>query len=56
MAESGVRMLGLAALDSGANPAYDRAMAARLGEAGMRIAALTPRKLADWLAGILNSR
>jgi Mg-chelatase subunit ChlD len=56
MAESGVRMLGLAALDSGANPAYDRAMAARLGEAGMRIAALTPRKLAGWLAGILNSR
>jgi hypothetical protein len=49
-------MLGLAALDSAANPTYDRAMAEQLGEAGMRIAALTPRKLADWLAGILNSR
>lgn len=56
MAGSGVKMLGLAALDSAANPTYDRAMAEQLGEAGMRIAALTPRKLADWLAGILNSR
>lgn len=56
MAESGVKMLGLAALDSDANPTYDRAMGERLGDTGMRIAALTPRKLADWLAGILNSR
>jgi hypothetical protein len=52
--ESGVVLLGLAALDEAAEPAYDRRMAERLALCGMEIAALTPRALAEWLAGILR--
>jgi Mg-chelatase subunit ChlD len=48
--ESGVRLLGLAALDEKADPWFDRAMAGRLQRHGMEIAALTPKKLAEWLA------
>jgi Mg-chelatase subunit ChlD len=44
-------VLGLAALDSEANPAYDRAMAQRLVEAGAEVGAMTPGELAGWLAG-----
>jgi Mg-chelatase subunit ChlD len=54
--ESGVTLLGLASLDTGANAAYDRAMAERLAETGMEIAALTPRHFADWLARVVQSR
>lgn len=43
-------VLGLAALDAEANPAYDRAMAARLLEAGAEVGAMTPGELASWLA------
>jgi len=50
LSESGVRLLGLAALDEEANPAYDRTMASRLVDVGMEIAALTPEHLAQWLA------
>jgi Mg-chelatase subunit ChlD len=50
LAEARVRLLGLAALDAEANPSYDRLMAERLAAAGMEIAALTPRQLAQWLA------
>lgn len=48
--ESGVTMLGLAALDEAATPWYDRNMAQRLTDLGVKIAALTPAKLARWLA------
>ena len=47
---SGVKVLGLAALDSQATPAYDREMAARLVNAGAQIGAMTPGQLAAWLA------
>lgn len=50
LVESGVKFIGLAALDSGANPAYDRAMAERLVNAGAHIGAMTPGQLAAWLA------
>lgn len=50
LAEARVRLLGLAALDPAANPVYDHAMAERLAATGMEIAALTPRRLAQWLA------
>lgn len=43
-------VLGLAALDSRADPAYDRAMAQRLVEAGAEVGAMTPGELAGWLA------
>jgi Mg-chelatase subunit ChlD len=48
--EAGVTLLGLAALDEQATPAYDRQMAERLADLGMAIAALTPYQLAEWLA------
>ncbi|KAF0178491.1 MAG: VWA containing CoxE family protein [Limisphaerales bacterium] len=54
--ESGAKLLGLASLDQTATPIYDRAMADKLAEAGMEIAALTPKHLAEWLAKIVNSK
>ena len=48
--EARVKLLGLAALDQDAHPVYDRAMAGRLADRGMRIAALTPTHFAQWLA------
>jgi Mg-chelatase subunit ChlD len=53
MAEARVRMIGLAALDEGAAGIYDVAMAERLADRGMEIAALTPSKLAEWLAKVM---
>lgn len=54
--ESGVTLLGLASLDQTAAPAYDRQMAEHLAEAGMEIAALTPKHFAEWLARVVRSR
>ncbi|MBN3821875.1 VWA domain-containing protein, partial [Paraburkholderia sp. Se-20369] len=50
LAESGAKVLGLAALDGQAKPAYDREMAARLVNAGAQVGAMTPGQLAGWLA------
>lgn len=49
------RVLGLAALDSEARPAYDRAMAQRLVAAGAEIGAMTPGELAGWLAAAIRA-
>lgn len=46
----GTKVLGLAALDEQAKPEYDRALAAKLVEAGAEIGAMTPGQLAGWLA------
>lgn len=54
MAESRVKLLGLAALDEAANPVYDRQMAQRLASKGMHVAALTPTHFAHWLAEVMN--
>ncbi len=43
-------VLGLAALDPNADPAYDRRMAGQLVEAGAEVGAMTPGELAGWLA------
>jgi Mg-chelatase subunit ChlD len=51
---AGVRLLGLASLDEAANPSYDTHMAERLAARGMEIAALTPRRLAEWLAKAIS--
>jgi hypothetical protein len=48
--ESGVTLLGLAALDEQADPAYDRAVAGRLVQLGAHVAAMTPGELASWIA------
>jgi len=55
LAESGVKVLGLAALDARADPAYDRALAARLVAAGAQVGAMTPGQLAAWLAEKMQS-
>lgn len=51
---AGVRLLGLASLDEAANPSYDTHMAEQLSARGMEIAALTPRRLAEWLAKAIS--
>lgn len=53
--QSGVKLLGLAALDSTATPCYDHEMAQALVNAGAQIAAMTPGELASWLAENLQS-
>ena len=51
--ESGVRVIGLAALGSDAFPSYDRDMAQQCVDAGAEVAAVTPRRLAEWIGNIL---
>ena len=52
--EGGVRLLGLAALDETASPSYDVRMAEMLAAQGMDIAALTPKRFAEWLAKTIS--
>ena len=54
LCESGVKVLGLAALDAVAQPAYDHQMAERCVAVGAEVAALTPQRLAEWLGRILS--
>lgn len=48
--ESGVTLLGLAALDDVAEPCYDRGTAEHLAALGAHVGAMTPGELADWVA------
>jgi Mg-chelatase subunit ChlD len=50
LVESGVTLLGLAALDSRADPAYDRALAGQMAALGAHVGAMTPGELAEWVA------
>ena len=50
LVDAGVKVLGLAALGSDAQPEYDRQTAERLVALGMPVAAMTPAHLADWVA------
>lgn len=50
LTEAGVTLLGLAALDDRAEPAYHKVVARRLSKLGMDIAAMTPDRLAEWVA------
>ncbi|MGF1491883.1 MAG: VWA domain-containing protein [Microcoleaceae cyanobacterium] len=50
LTESGVNLLGLAALDQQAQPCYDREVAARMVALGAEVAAMTPGELAEWVA------
>jgi Mg-chelatase subunit ChlD len=50
LAGSGVKLLGLAALDREAHPDYDHQRAQELAACGMAIGAMTPDHLADWVA------
>jgi Mg-chelatase subunit ChlD len=49
LVESGVTVLGLAALDERADPNYDRALAERMVTLGAHVAAMTPGELAAWI-------
>jgi Mg-chelatase subunit ChlD len=48
--ESGVVLIGLAALDSDASPSFDESIGARLAALGMDITASTPKRFAQWIA------
>lgn len=50
MVESGVHVLGLAALDEQANPSYDHEVAGQMAELGAHVGAMTPGELALWVA------
>lgn len=50
LVSAGVTVLGLAALDRDAQPAYDRELAQRMVARGANVAAMTPGELANWLA------
>ncbi|MGL6075940.1 MAG: VWA domain-containing protein [Fimbriiglobus sp.] len=51
MVESGATVLGLAALDSKADPNYDRTVAQTIANLGGHVGAMTPGELADFVAG-----
>jgi predicted metal-dependent peptidase len=48
--ESGVTILGLAALDERADPAYDEITGGQMAALGVHVAAMTPGQLAEWVA------
>jgi Mg-chelatase subunit ChlD len=50
LVESGVTLLGLAALDERADPTYDRGVAEQFVALGAHVAAMTPGELAGWVA------
>jgi len=55
LVESGVTLLGLAALDERAEPTYDHAIAQRMVNLGAHVAAMTPGELAEWVAQKVRS-
>lgn len=54
LAEARVQMIGLPALDNSGAADYDPVVAGRLADLGMHIAAMTPDRLAEWLAGLMR--
>lgn len=54
LAEAGVTMMGLAALDDGAGPAFDRNIAQQASELGMSVGAMTPKAFARWAAEVMQ--
>ena len=52
--EAGVTLLGLAALDEEAEARYDPRVGGMLADRGMRIAALTPDRFAEWLGEVMG--
>jgi len=53
--ESGAKLIALTALDSDANPAYDRTTAQQLANLGGYVGAMTPGQLADFMANIMKN-
>ena len=53
--ESGAKLIALTALDEHAAPAYDRTTAQHLADLGAHVGAMTPGKLADFMATIMRN-
>jgi len=53
LAEARVTLLCLAALDDDGRAVFDQGMAQKVASAGMNVAALTPDRFAEWIAGII---
>ncbi len=49
LADSGAKLIGLAALDDDARPRYHSGNAAAVASAGMSVAAVSPERLAQWV-------
>jgi Mg-chelatase subunit ChlD len=56
MRESGVRMIGLAALDFRGDPVFNRELSQTLSEHGLKVAALTPRQLAERVIDVMDGQ
>lgn len=52
--ESGAKLIALTALDETANPIYDRAIAEKMAGLGAYVGALTPLKLVDFMADVMQ--
>lgn len=52
--ESGVKLIALTALDTEANPCYDRAVAQKLADMGAHVGAMTPEHLSQWVGRIIS--
>lgn len=52
--ESGTRLIALTALDENATPAYDRTVGQNLADLGAWVGAMTPAKLADFMANVMR--
>ena len=52
--EQRVKLIGLAALDDSGDVAFDELIAGRLADLGMKIAAMTPDRFAQWLAEVIR--
>ena len=52
--ESGARLIALTALNEHSVPDYDRATAQTLADLGAHVGAMTPERLADFMAGIMQ--
>ena len=52
--EGGSRLIALTALNEQAAPDYDRATAQTLADLGAHVGAMTPERLADFMAGIMK--
>lgn len=52
--EAGVTLMGLASLEDGAGPAHNHYTAAAAVDAGMPVAAMTPKSFARWAAEVMQ--
>lgn len=52
--ESGAKLIALTALDENAAPAYDRSVGQTLADLGAWVGAMTPAKLADFMANVMR--